>query len=115
MFNFLNSTAQAQEAAATSTQAGFTQFIPLILIGVVFYFLIIRPQKKKIKDEQSFVDALQKDVEVFTKSGILGTITGITDKVVTLEIAEGVRIKILRTQIAGLAQQVFAPADASKK
>lgn len=80
---------------------GIAAFIPLILIFVVFYFLLIRPQQKQAKQHQQFLDDLKTGNRVITKGGIYGTITGLTDTVVTLEIAQDVRIKVSRSAIAG--------------
>ena len=80
---------------------GFASFLPLILIFVVFYFLLIRPQQKQAKQHQAFLNDLQKGNKVITKGGIYGEITGITDSVLTLEIAENIRIKVDRNSIAG--------------
>jgi len=86
--------------------AGFTQFVPLILIFVVFYFLLIRPQQKKAKEHRNYLANLKKGDRVITGGGIHGVVTGLTDAVVTLEIAENVRIKILRAAISGSATEV---------
>ena len=77
-------------------------FLPLILMFVVFYFLLIWPQQKKAKAHAQVLANLQKGDNVVTSSGIYGTITGITDTVVTLEIAEKVRIKVSRSSVAGV-------------
>lgn len=107
----LASNAQAQEAAtAASPVGGITQFAPLIVIFIMFYFLILRPQKKKIEQENEILGKLAKGDEVFTKSGILGKIHGITEKVITLEVEDGVKIKILKAQIGGLAKTIFEEA-----
>jgi preprotein translocase subunit YajC len=96
----LGSKAFAQQAAGgASSPSGFEMFLPFIFIFVIFYFLIIRPQAKRQKDHQKFVTELKRGDSVVTTSGILGTIEGITDTFVTLEIAKDIRIKILRTQI----------------
>lgn len=84
--------------------AGLGSFLPLILMFVVFYFLLIWPQQKKSKAHRQVLASLQKGDSVVTGSGIYGTITGITDTVVTLEIAEKVRIKLARNSIAGKVQ-----------
>ena len=89
---------------------GLGGMLPLLLMFVVVYFFMIRPQKKKHDEEQSFLKALKKGDEVYTKSGILGTICGLTEKVVTLEIAESVKVKVLRSTVGGLSKQVFEPA-----
>lgn len=79
----------------------FTQFLPLILIFLVFYFLLIRPQQKRAKEHKNFLESLQKGNEVVTVGGLIGRIVGLTDQVVTLEVSENVRVKVLRAQIAG--------------
>lgn len=100
----------AQEAAAQANPV--TSFLPLVAIFVIFYFLMIRPQKKQLEEEKSMLGALEKGHEIYTKSGMLGTIVGMTDKVITLEIADKVKIKVLRSQIGGLASKIF---EAQKK
>ena len=94
------SVASAQAAAAPAGPNTFEMFIPFIFIFVIFYFLIIRPQSKKAKEQSSFVSALKRGDEIITTSGILGRIEGLSDQFVTLEIADGVRVKMLRTMIA---------------
>ena len=81
---------------------GLGSFLPLILMFVVFYFLLIWPQQKKAKAHRQVLSNLKKGDEVVTSGGLYGTITGITDTVVTLEIAEKVRIKVSRSSIAGV-------------
>jgi preprotein translocase subunit YajC len=81
---------------------GLGSFLPLILMFVVFYFLLIWPQQKKAKTHRQVLANLKKGDEVVTSGGLYGTITGITDTVVTLEIAEKVRIKVSRSSIAGV-------------
>lgn len=76
-------------------------FLPFGFILVIFYFLVIRPQGKRLKQHESFVSNLKRGDTVITNSGILGTIDGMTDTYVTLEIAPQVKIKMLKKQIAG--------------
>ncbi len=83
-------------------------FLPFIFIFVIFYFLIISPQSKRLKAHDSFVKEMKRGDQVITNSGILGTIDGLTDQFVTLEIANGVKIKILRKQIGSSASAVIA-------
>jgi len=109
MFNFLISSAHAQTAGQPA-QSPFIQFIPFVLIFLVMYFFMIRPQKKKLEDEQAFLSKLSHGDEVYTKSGILGKITGIADKVVTLELEGGTRMKVLKTHIGGSTAGLFAEA-----
>lgn len=109
MFNLLISTAHAQ-AAGQPQQSPFIQFVPFVLIFLVMYFFMIRPQKKKLEDEQAFISKLSHGDEVYTKSGILGKITGIADKVVTLELEGGTRMKVLKSHIGGSTAGLFAEA-----
>jgi preprotein translocase subunit YajC len=93
-----------------NTPPAWMQFAPFIFMMVVMYFLMIRPQVKRQKTHQEFVTGLKRGDQVLTSSGIYGRIEGITDQFVTLEVADGVRLKILKTQIAGPASAVGAEA-----
>lgn len=86
---------------ASGAGGTIASFIPLILIFVVFYFLLIRPQQKQAKEHQQFLNDLKNGNKVITKGGLHGTITGLTETVVTLEIAQDVRVKVSRSAIAG--------------
>lgn len=77
-----------------------TQFIPLILIFAIFWFLVIRPQQKKAKNHRLMVDSLKKGDEIITDSGIQGTIQKVADNLVTVEIAPKVPIKLVRSRVA---------------
>ncbi len=103
------SKAFAQATGGAAQPSGLEMFLPFIFIFVIFYFLIIRPQARKQKDHQKFVTELKRGDAVITTSGILGTIEGINDTFVTLEIADGVRVKILRSQI--LSSQAKATTE----
>jgi preprotein translocase subunit YajC len=105
----MTSLAWAADAAPATGSGGITSFLPLILIFVIFYFLLIRPQQKKVKDHQAYITSLKKGDKVITNGGIHGEITGLTDTVVTLEIADNVRIKIARAHIAGAQGTTVAP------
>ncbi len=74
---------------------------PFLLILVVFYFFIIRPQSKRMKQQESFLKELKRGDAVVTQSGIFGVIDGLTDQVVTLDLGNGLKIKMLKRQIAG--------------
>ena len=95
--------------AAANSQAPhpLASIAPFVIVFLIFYFLMIRPQKKKFEEEKMLLAGLNKGDEVYTKSGIIGVIAGLTDQVVTLEISEGVKLKILRAQIGGLAKKIF--------
>lgn len=108
MLDFLISSAHAQEAAAAAApQNPLMQFAPFILVMVVFYFMMIRPQKKKLDQEKEMNDGLKAGDEIYIKSGILGKIAGINETIVTLEIDNGVKIKVLRSFIAGKSAPLF--------
>jgi preprotein translocase subunit YajC len=78
-------------------------FLPMILIFAVFYFLLIRPQQKKAKEHRMLLENLKKGDAVITQGGLFGKITALSDQVVTLEIADKVRVRVSRGHIAGLA------------
>ena len=77
-------------------------FLPLIVIFVVFYFLLIRPQSKKAKEHREMVAALAKGDEVVTNGGMLGKISKVDESFVELDVAEGVTVKIQRQAVANL-------------
>lgn len=79
-------------------------FLPMIIVFGIFYLLMIRPQAKQKKQHQQLVQNLKKGDEVVTTSGIHGKIAGVADNLVTLEIAENIRIKMDKQQIATVKQ-----------
>lgn len=97
--DFLISSAYAQGEA---TQGGLMGFLPLILIFVVFYFMLIRPQMKRAKDHRNLVSQLSKGDEVVTNGGILGKISDLGESFVTLELADNVSVKVQRQSIANV-------------
>ncbi len=107
MLSLLIASANAQSSAGAAQQNPIMSFAPFIIIFLIFYFMMIKPQKKKLEQEQAMLKALAKGDEIFTKSGILGTVTGITEKIITLEVEGGARLKILRSHIGGLASKIF--------
>jgi len=100
--SFFISDALAEGAAAGPADGGLLGFLPLILIFVLFYFLLIRPQTKRAKEHKQMVEALSKGDEVVTNGGLLGRATDVEDSFVTLEIADGVQVKIQRNAVASL-------------
>lgn len=91
-------------AQGTPAQPGadFLGFLPLILIFIVFYFLLIRPQVKRAKEHKKMVEALEKGDEVVTGGGLLGKIVAVEDGFVTVEIAHGVEVKVQKNAVASL-------------
>ena len=95
------SQAFAQAASSGGGSSFLIQIAPLILIFAVFYFLLIRPQQKKMKDHKAMVAALAKGDKVVTAGGLMGTIFKIEDdKIATIEIAENVKVKVVRSTIS---------------
>jgi len=83
--------------------SGFAQFVPLILIFVIFYFFLIRPQQKKIKEHKAMVAALKRGDEIVTSGGIIGRIERVLDEdKIDLSIAENVNIKVVKSTIQSL-------------
>tara|TARA_Y100000590_G_scaffold34184_1_gene37337 strand:+ start:396 stop:680 length:285 start_codon:yes stop_codon:yes gene_type:complete len=83
--------------------SGFAQFIPLILIFVIFYFFLIRPQQKKVKDHKSMVAALKRGDEVITSGGLIGRIEKVhEDDKVDLLISDGITVKVIKSTIQSL-------------
>lgn len=99
---FFLTTAWAQDAGAAGSGGAWMQLLPLVLIFVVFYFLLIRPQTKRAKEHREMVGKLQAGDEVVTNGGMLGRIAEIGDNFMTLEIADGVSIKVQKTQVSQL-------------
>ncbi|MFO7570963.1 MAG: preprotein translocase subunit YajC [Smithellaceae bacterium] len=107
-----------QGAAGAQGAGGFGDWSFIIMMGVIFvifYFLLIRPQQKKQKELKALLDNLAYGDTVMTSGGIHGKITGLADAVVTLEIADKVRIKIARSAIGAVIQKAGAPATPATK
>jgi preprotein translocase subunit YajC len=108
----LISTAYAQTGGGDGGSGMLIQLLPLVLIFVVFYFLIIRPQQKKVKDHKSMIESLRRGDRVVTTGGIIGTVTKVTgDRELGLEIASGVRVRAMRGMIAEVLAKT-EPGDA---
>jgi preprotein translocase subunit YajC len=97
------------QAPGISGPGQILSFLPLVLIFVVFYFLLIRPQQKKSKQHQDMLAKLKKNDEVMTSGGIYGKVVALADNVVTVEVAPNVRIRINRPNIAEITS-AKAPA-----
>lgn len=105
--------AYAQAAAAPAGgAAAFAQFIPLILVFIIMYFLILRPQQKKMAQHRAMVEALKKGDTVVTQGGLIGKVVGVRDDELDVEIATGVRVRVVRTTVAQVTGRT-APAAAN--
>jgi preprotein translocase subunit YajC len=119
------SPAYAQAAGASSVMGSIEQFLPLVLIFVVFYFLLIRPQQKRMKTHKEMLGQLRRGDRVVTAGGIIGTVNKLVgDTEVVVEISEGVRVRVVRgtiteviskTEPVASAKDEKADADKSEK
>ena len=79
----------------------FAQFVPLILIFVIMYFLLIRPQQKKLKEHKAMVEALRRGDQVVTQGGLIGKVAKVKDdNEIEVELTEGVKVRVVRSTIA---------------
>ncbi len=112
----LAQTTTAAGGADGGSLAGLMQFAPLVLIFIVFYFLMIRPQQKRQKEHQAMVRAAKRGDRVVTSGGIIGVITKAndTDSDVEVEIAQGVKVRVVRTAISDVVNKTAAAAIPAK-
>lgn len=107
--------AMGQGGVGTGQGAGgFASLIPIILMFVIFYFLLIRPQQKKSKEHREMIGHLKKGDRIVTSGGLHGRITATGEQTMTVEIADKVRVKISRANVAQVAQSSSQP-QATKK
>ena len=102
--------AMAQEAGDVTPPpaSSFLMQLPIMLaLFALMYFLLIRPQQKQQKQHQEFLSTIGRGDEVVLSNGLIGTIEGLTEKVITVEIADGVEVKVLRSQVQSLAKNVL--------
>ncbi len=91
----------AYAQAAGGAGGAITSFIPLILIFAIMYFLLIRPQQKKLKDHQAMVESVRRGDQVVTQGGILGKVTKVKDdNEIEVEIASGVKVRVVKSTIS---------------
>lgn len=101
-------------AAAGQGAGGFGGLIPIVLMFVIFYFLLIRPQQKRTKEHRQMIENLKRGDRIVTSGGLFGTITGLDETSMTLEIADRVRVKVARANVAGLQQSLTEPPAPKK-
>jgi preprotein translocase subunit YajC len=110
--------AQAADAAPAGIAGlgGIAQFAPLVLIFVVFYFLLIRPQQKKAKAHREMVTQLKRGDRVVTSGGIVGTVSKVvSDTEVQVEIAENVRVRVIRSSISVIVAKTEPASNGNAK
>jgi preprotein translocase subunit YajC len=114
---WLESQAWAADSAAAGSQGMqqvlITTIAPLALLFVVFYFMLIRPQTKRATEHEKMLKALKRNDEVVTNGGLVGKIVELSDKLLTLEIAPNVRVRVERAQVASLSS--YGKATAKKE
>ncbi len=102
----MNSLVWAMGAGGTGAEGGqgssLVGFVPLLLMFAIFYFLLIRPQQKKAKEHKEMLGALKKGDHVVSSGGLHGVVTGMTDDIVTMEIAPKIRVKVSRGSVSGV-------------
>jgi preprotein translocase subunit YajC len=102
----------AQTAGAPGAGSAIGSFVPLVLIFFIMYFLLIRPQQKKMKEHRAMVDALRRGDQVVTSGGIVGKVTKVQeDGMVEVEIADGVKVKVVKHTIGQVLNKT-EPASA---
>ena len=109
MTQFLNGLAQAAASGGGASSPFGNPLIMVVLMFAVMYFLVLRPQSKKQKEHQKLLAELKKGDEIVTHGGIIGKISGMKDGEVTLQVQEGVRLRVQRSAITGL----YAPGAAA--
>lgn len=109
----LSSEAFAQAAPAPGAAPAWVQMVPIVAMVAIFYFLILRPQQKREKTRQGFISALKRGDEVITSTGMFGRVEGLTEQFVTLEISDGVRVKMLRSAISSSVQAMTQATQAA--
>ncbi|GMM60507.1 preprotein translocase subunit YajC [Novosphingobium pituita] len=98
-------------AASAASPPAYLQFLPLVAMAVIFYFLILRPQMKRQKEHQQRLSGLQKGDQVVTAGGIVAKIVRLDDHYVDLELAPGVRVKAVRSTLGDVVPQGSAAAN----
>ena len=103
--------AAATGATASSGAASFLSLAPLLLVFVVFYFLMIRPQQRRMKTLQASIEAVKKGDQVTTAGGIVGKVTRVEDQLVEVEIAPNVRVRVVKATLTDVLDPTAKPAN----
>lgn len=105
---FVAPLALAQDGTPPPPANGFLMQLPIMLaLFALMYFVLIRPQRQQQKKHQEFVSSIKRGDEVVLSNGLIGVIEGLTDKVATIEVSDGVEVKVLRSQVQSLAKSVL--------
>ena len=108
---FLAQTAEGQTQSLTS------MLVPLGLMGLVFYFLMIRPQQKQAREHKKLISEMKKGDEVVTQGGLIGTVHQVEDRTVTLDVGAGTKVRVIKVNVIGpwVERPVTAPPRPEKK
>ena len=101
----------APAAGPGGASAAVLQFAPFILIFVIFYFLMIRPQQRRVKEHQAAIAAIKKGDEILTGGGIRGRVTKVSDDEAEVEIAQGVKVRVVKSTISAVLTAKAKPAN----
>jgi preprotein translocase subunit YajC len=91
--------------AEGASAPAFMQFVPILLVFAIFYFLLIAPMRKRQKALQSLIESLKKGDRVVTNGGLYGTVAAVEEKVVVLKLAENLKVRVAKSAISGLEGQ----------
>jgi preprotein translocase subunit YajC len=103
--------ASAGAASSGGTAGLFIQFAPLLFIFVIFYFLLIRPQSRRVKEHRDMITAVKRNDTAVTSGGLIGKVTKVEDNEVELEIAAGTRVRVVKTMLSEVRPHGAKPAN----
>jgi preprotein translocase subunit YajC len=103
--------ASAGAASSGGTAALLVQFAPLLFIFVIFYFLLIRPQSRRVKEHRDMIGAVKRNDTAVTSGGLIGKVTKVDEAEVELEVASGVRVRIVKTMLSEVRPHGAKPAN----
>jgi preprotein translocase subunit YajC len=107
--------AYAQTAAGSAAPNAMLQFLPLVAIFIIFYFLLIRPQQRRLKDHRALIDAVKRGDTVVTGGGLIGKVTKVEDAEVEVEIAANVKVKVVKSTLTEVRAKGEPANDTPKK
>ena len=104
-------TAMASAAGSSGSAAFFVQILPLLFVFVIFYLLMIRPQQRRMKQHQATIAAVQKGDQVVTAGGVFGKVAKVSDEEVEVEIAQGVKVRVVKSTLSHVLGKNPKPAN----
>ena len=104
-----------QASGGSAGGGAFIQLMPLIMIGLIFYFLLIRPQNQRMKKHRAMLEAIQRGDEIVTNGGLIGKVTKVNETDLMLDLGNSVKVKVLRTMIADVRNRPEPANDRAAK